>query len=150
MSKADVRYAIYHMIGNVFFVIVFLIFLDAALSAMKLIVLSKLIENSVLIIPKIILALTIFGLGWLIASRSSTAIAHALIKENIPHSSLIARFAKFLFITFFFAVALIELEIATTIVVIAFTTVFVSIGTISIILVAGNKNILKDFFNSGK
>lgn len=148
LSKADVRYAIYNIIGNIFFVIIFLIFLNAALNAMNLPVLSRLIESSVLFIPKLVLALAILGIGWMIASRTSSAVVHALLKENFPNSSLIGRVVKFILIIFFFAVALTEVNIASEIVLIAFTTCFVTLGVITIILVADNKNKLKDILGS--
>ena len=42
LSKADIRYAVFNLMGNVVFFIVFLIFLNSALDAMKLTVLSGL------------------------------------------------------------------------------------------------------------
>ena len=46
LSKADIRYALYNFIGNVVFFVVFLIFLNSALDALNLLVLSKLIANN--------------------------------------------------------------------------------------------------------
>ena len=61
-SKADIRHALFRTIGNVVFFIVFLIFLNAALDAMKLSVLSSMIERGVNVIPRLIIALFIFGI----------------------------------------------------------------------------------------
>jgi len=147
LSKADVRFAIYNIIGNTLFVIVFLIFLNAALTAMNLPVLSHLIEQSVLFIPKLLLALTILGVGWMIASRSSSAVVHALLKENIPNSSLIGRVVKFILIVFFFAIALTEIDIASQIVLIGFTVFMISLGVITVLIVAERKDVIKNLFN---
>jgi len=147
LSKADVRFAIYNIIGNTLFVIVFLIFLNAALTAMNLPVLSHLIEQSVLFIPKLLLALTILGVGWMIASRSSSAVVHALLKENIPNSSLIGRVVKFILIVFFFAIALTEIDIASQIVLIGFTVFIISLGVITVLIVAERKDVIKNLFN---
>ena len=101
LTKADIRYALYNLVGNICFFIVFLVFLNAALDAMKLSILSKLIEQGVLFVPRLIVALVIFGIGWFIAARTSKAVLHALIKEDVPSASLLARFMKFIVILFF-------------------------------------------------
>lgn len=148
LSKADIRYGLYNFLGNLVFLLVFLVFLYSALDVMKLAVLSQLIQNSVLFVPRLLLALVIFGVGWLLASRASRAVFSALIKENVPQYSLIARFIKFIVVLFFSAMALVELEIATQIVIIGFTTVIISICLLVIVLaVIGGRSFLDKFWN---
>lgn len=147
LSKADVRYSIYNLVGNIFFVLVFLLFLNSALTALNLVVLSKLVEHGVLFVPKMLLALVIFGIGWWISSRVSVSVVHALIKENIPSASFVGRIVKLTMVVFFSAIVLSELEIAKEIVVIAFCTFMISLGIISILLIADNKNSLKKIFD---
>lgn len=146
LSKADIRYALYNFIGNLVFFIVFLIFLNSALDALNLTILSKLIEQGVLFIPKILLALLILGIGFLVASRSSSAVYHALIKENFPNYSLISRFVKFVIILFFSAMALVELNLASEIVVIGFTTVIITISLFTLITAFAGKDSIKKYF----
>ncbi|TFH61420.1 MAG: hypothetical protein E4G91_08265, partial [Candidatus Zixiibacteriota bacterium] len=90
-AKADVRYGFYNFLGNASLVIVFLVFLNAALDAMKLSVLSTLLEKGIYFIPKAILALVIFGIGWFVAAAASKALDNALQQEKVPKSSLVAR-----------------------------------------------------------
>ncbi len=149
LSKADIRYALFGFIGNIFFFVIFLIFLYTALDAMKLTVLSSLIQNGVLFIPKLIVALIIFGLGWIIAGRVSGSVYIALAKENIPNYSLVARFTRFVILLFFSAMALVEIEIAVEIVVIGFTTIMVSLALLAIVLtIVGGKSYISKFFNN--
>jgi hypothetical protein len=54
LSKADVRHSLYHFIGNIGFVIIFLIFLDNALLAWKLHILSEVLSKGILFLPKIL------------------------------------------------------------------------------------------------
>jgi hypothetical protein len=150
LTKADIRYALYSLIGNIFFFIVFLVFLNAALDAMKLTVLSRLIEQGVLFIPRLIVALVIFGIGWLIAARSSKAVLHALLKENVPSASLLARFMKFLTVLFFAAMALIELQIAKEIVLIGFAALFLTLSVSAVLLLSRGRGSLKDLLNTDK
>lgn len=138
LSKADVRYAVFNFIGDIAFFIVFLIFLTSALDALKLKVISSLIHDSVLFIPKLIIALLIFGLGWIVASRVSNAVYHALLKEKIQFYSLISRLVKFVAVLFFFAMALVETDIAPQIVIIGFTTIMITLGILVIAIVLLN------------
>jgi Mechanosensitive ion channel, conserved TM helix len=146
LSKADIRFALFGFIGNVFFFIVFLIFLNSALDAMKLTILSGLIQRGVLFIPRLIVSLIILGTGWIIAGRVSISVFNALIKESVPNYSLISRFTKFVIILFFSALALAEIDIAVEIVVIGFTTVIISLAIIAIIMVVGGKSSFDKFF----
>ena len=146
LSKADIRYALYNLIGNIVFFVVFLIFLNSALDALNLIVLSKLIANGVIFIPRLIVAFMIFGVGWFIAARTSAAVLHSLIKENIPGYSLISRIVKFIIIFFFSAMSLVELNIATEIVVIGFSTIIITLSISILIIFYANRDSLKNFF----
>lgn len=144
LSKADVRFSIYNLIGNIFFVLIFLIFLNSALVALNLIVLSRLIEQGVLFIPKIILALFIFSIGWWVSSKASAAIVNALIIENVHRATFIGRIAKFTFIVFFSSIVLIELNVAAMLVYIAFSAFIITLGVITILYVIGNKKFTKE------
>lgn len=152
LSKADIRYAMFNLVGNVVFFIVFLIFLNSALAAMKLTILSTLIQQSVLFIPRLIIAFLILGIGWIVAARVSNSVYNALLKEDVPHFSIISRFVKFVLLLFFASMALVEIDIATQIVVIGFTTILITIAIISVIIIFfSSKPLLKEFLgNTGK
>ena len=143
-SKGDVRFGFYNFLGNIAFFIIFIIFVNNALSAWKLTVLSDLMERGILFLPRIIIALILFGIGWLISIWASQAILRALRREDIPRSTLIANFIKGVLLLFFSAMALLELNIAREIVIIGFATVFITLGIISVVLaVGGERNIFK-------
>ena len=145
LSKADIRYAVFNFIGNVVFFIVFLIFLNSALDAMKLTILSTLIQQSVIFIPKLIVALVILGIGWIVAGRVSISVYSSLLKENVPHYSIISRLVKFVILLFFSAMALVEIDIAPQIVIIGFTTIMITLGIISVAFVlSGGKSFIGD------
>jgi hypothetical protein len=149
LSKADIRYALFGFIGNIFFFVIFLIFLYTALDAMKLSVLSNLIQNGVLFIPKLIVALIIFGIGWIIAGRVSNSVYNALAKENVPNYSLVSRFVRFAILLFFSAMALAEIQIALEIVIIGFTTIFITLAVLAVVFaIVGGKSYMNKFFNN--
>lgn len=148
LSKADIRYAVYNLIGNIIFFIVFLIFLNSALDAMNLTVLSNLIQQGVIFIPKLIVALFIFGIGWVVAGRVSNSVYISLLKEDVTQYSLISRFVKFIAIFFFAAMALVEIDIAPQVVIIGFTTIMITLGIIAIAMVIwGGKSSLDNLIN---
>jgi Mechanosensitive ion channel, conserved TM helix len=148
-AKADVRYGLYNFIGNIGYTLVFLLFLDNALIAWKLTVLSDLLSKGILYLPKIIIAFSIFGLGWLLSFWAEKSILKSLNREEIPRASLISRFIKIILLLFFSAIALVELDVAREIVIIGFATIFITIGSISIVITAiGGKSFLEKIGNS--
>jgi hypothetical protein len=150
LSKADLRYALYNLIGNAAFFIVFLLFLNSALTVLKLEILSRLIEQGVLFVPRLIVGLMILGIGWLIAARTANAVYYSLLKENVPRGSLVARLIKFIIIIFFSAMALVELNIAKEVVIIGFAAIVLTLSISTVVVVFTGRETLKDFFNKDK
>jgi Mechanosensitive ion channel, conserved TM helix len=135
-GKGDIRHALYNMVGGLGFVIVFFVFLNAALDAMKLGVLSGLIERGVYFIPKLIIAVVILGLGWVVAGWLAEAALRALRSEEVPGASRIAKFARLVLQLFFSAMALTELDIARQIVVIGFSVSIITLGVLAVVVTA--------------
>jgi hypothetical protein len=147
--KADVRHAFNNIIGNFGFLVIFLIFLDNAIIVWKITILADLLSKGILFLPKIIIALFVFGVGWFIASWTAKSVLKTLRREDIPRSSLISRFVKSVIIIFFSAMALVVLNIAKEIVIIGFATIIITLGCITIIIVAiGGKKFIKNFEKS--
>jgi hypothetical protein len=144
VSKADVRYGIANFTGNIAYAIVFFIFVDNALVAWKLNILSDLLNRGILFLPKVIIACAIFGAGWLMASWVQLSVMKSLRREKIQRASLISKLVKWILLLFFSAVAFVQLDIAREIIIIGFATVFVTLSVIIIILsVSGVRNYLK-------
>jgi hypothetical protein len=150
-AKADVRYGLYNLIGNIGYALVFLLFLDNALIAWKLNMLSDLLSKGILFLPKLIIAAAIFSLGWLLAFWVEKSMLKILYREEIPRASLISKFIKIILILFFSAIALVEIDVAREIVIIGFSTIFVTISAISIVITAiGGKNFVTNIGDSFK
>jgi hypothetical protein len=143
-SKGDVRYGFYNFLGNIAFLVIFVIFLDNAFRTWKLTVLSDLLEKIIYFFPKTLLAVAMFGIGWLIASWAARSASRALHREDIPRAPLIARLIKAVLITLFSTMALVELDIARQVVIIGFVTIFVTSGILMIVITAiGGKEFIK-------
>jgi hypothetical protein len=144
-ARADVRYGFYNFLGNIVFLIVILVFLDSALNAWKLTALSTMLGDSIVLLPRLLIALLVFGIGWLIANSASRALYRGFKREKLPRAMLLSRFAKVILILLFSAMALVELAIAREIVVIGFATVFITLGLVVVALAfVGGKEFIKD------
>lgn len=116
---------------------------------MRLAILSSLIEKSVSIIPRILISLTIFGIGWIIARWAALAVRRGLGREGIPRATLIARFSNAVILLFFAAMALVELDIAREIVIIGFSVIIVTLAMVTVIVVTiGGKELVRKALES--
>ena len=74
LSRTDVRLSLFSVLGSVTGFVVFLVFLNAAFAAMRLAVVSDLVQGLVLVFPRLVLAGVIFGVGWLVSLGTSQAV----------------------------------------------------------------------------
>jgi hypothetical protein len=143
-SKGDVRYGFYNFLGNIVYFIIFLIFLDNAMRAWHLEFLSTLLEKTILLFPRIAIALLIFGIGLLLTNWATRSIQRSLTREKIPRATLVARFARATLILLFSAMALIELNVARQVVLIGFATIIITLGVLSVaITVIGGRDLVR-------
>jgi len=148
-SKADIRQALFSAIGNLAFILVFLVFLNAAFAAMQLTILSNLIEKSVSLVPRLLISALIFAFGWFIARGAALGIRRALGKERIPRSMLISRFINAVILIFFSAMALVELDIAREVVIIGFSVIIITLALVTLIIVSiGGKELVNKTLES--
>lgn len=143
VAKADVRFALAGFIGDGAFLIVFLILLNASLEALQLKVLSEVLTEAMQFVPKLLVSITILGLGWVLAGWIAGTIQRALAKEDVPRATLIARFTRSVIMLFFAAMALTELDIAREIVIIGFSVTIVTLGVLVIVMTSmGGKRLV--------
>jgi hypothetical protein len=135
-SKADIRFGFYNLLGNVAFIVVFLVFLDFALITWELQFLSDLLADGILIFPRVISALVIFGIGWLISIPATRALRAVLWQGNIPFAAMVSHYVRIVIVVFFTGMALAQLNIARDIVVIGFAAVLFTLSGIAIVLTA--------------
>ena len=147
-AKADLRYGLYNLIGNIGFLIIFMLSIYRVTTFWKLSILARLLEQGILFLPKLITALIVFSLGWLIASWTAKALQKALMHEEIPRATLIVRFARAVVLLFFSAMALTILDIAREVVLIGFSTVFITLGALIVVFaVVGGKEFVNNILN---
>jgi len=133
-SKADVRYDFYNFLGNIFFFFILLAFIDLSLIAWNLKFLSDLLGEAISLFPRIVAAAVILGIGWFLALWAANGLVVVLLRENIKRAMAIALYARVALVVLFSAMAFVELDVASGIVTIGFTTIFVTLGVIASVL----------------
>lgn len=131
LRKADVRQGVFALVGDGAFALVLLIFADNALIAWKFTVLSDLVGAAILFLPRILIAVLIFGSGWYVAGLLQRHLFRLLSEEGLDSASLLSRLGRLLLIFLFSAMALLELDVAREIVIIGFTVIMLSAGVIA-------------------
>jgi hypothetical protein len=128
LGKGDVRHALYALIGWLVGAFTFLVFLNRTLVLWQLTVLSHLLERLVLLVPDLLLAGVILAAGAGMAGLAARAVRRALFEEGLARATLAARVVRAAILVLAFAVALIQLNVAPTLVLWAFLIAFGSIA----------------------
>jgi Mechanosensitive ion channel, conserved TM helix len=128
LEKGDVRHSLFGLVGMVVGILIFLIFLENAVVIWKMAVLSQFLEKLVLLIPQLITAVIILLIGWGAATTVSRSVQRALYQEEFERARLVARIVHAAIIVVACAIALVELNIAVTIVTGAFLIAFGALG----------------------
>jgi hypothetical protein len=134
LSRVDVRLSLYNLAGNLVGFIVFLVFLDAALNAMRLTIVSAMVERLVLIFPRLLVASAVFGIGWIISGWAAQSVRRVLQRERIPRATLVSGYARAMLVVFFGAMAAAQFDVSREIVMVGFAVVFITMGAIAILL----------------
>jgi hypothetical protein len=134
-SKADVRHGFYNFLGNLFYFFILLAFLDLAFIAWDLKFLSDLLSDAISLFPRAAVTIITLGVGWFVAVRAASGLLKILLRENVEQARMIGIYARIVLMVLFSAMALVELDIASNIVTIAFTTIFITLGVIAVVLV---------------
>lgn len=136
LQKGDVRYPIIELIGSLLFVVIFLIFLEDAVRLWHLEILSRLIDSSILFLPRLFLGLLVLTLGLWIAKRVGQRCLQLFEDEKIEKAYFISRLARAWILIFVVALILVLVDIAPNLVMLAFSMVFGAIS-LSVALAVG-------------
>jgi len=136
LAKGDVRHVLFELLGTVVGGFVFLVFLDNAIIIWRLTVLSRLLDELVLLIPNLVVATLVLMVGWGVAAAVARSVRHALYQEGFERPGLIARVVRSAILVLTTAIALVKLDLAPQIVSDAFVIAFGAFG-LSFVLAIG-------------
>jgi hypothetical protein len=128
IGKGDVRHALYNGVGSIAGAILFLVFLDNALQIWGLLVLARLVDQIIVYLPTLFLAVLISWIGVALANVLARRVEALLTAEGVPRTPLLAGLAKAAFLSVVAALAMWELDLAREIVLAAFLIGFGAIG----------------------
>lgn len=124
LSRADIRATPSELAGRFAFWFVFVLFLMSGISAMGLEVANRLIGASILYLPRVLSALVVLFIGFLLGNFLSRAALLTAVNANMPSPRVVSAVVKSLIVTLAFAMALEQLQIASNIVTTAFAIFF--------------------------
>lgn len=124
LTRADVVASPSTLAGRLAFWLVFLVFLMAGVSALGLEVFNRLIAEFFLYLPRVFTAFVILLVGFLIGNFLSRAALLAAVNANLPSPRMAGNVVKVLIGILAFAMALEQLQIASSIVTAAFSISF--------------------------
>ncbi|HOC43653.1 MAG TPA: hypothetical protein PKJ99_11620 [Thermoanaerobaculales bacterium] len=124
LSRADIRASPSLLVGRGVFWLFFLSLAVAGMSAMQVAFLSELISGFFLYLPRLVSALLILLLGFLLANFLSRAALLGAVNSGAPSPRLISVVVRLLIMVLAFAMALEQLRIAPHIVLAAFIIAF--------------------------
>lgn len=129
----------------IYWFIVF-VFLMLGLSALKLAPIDHLISSFFLYLPKIIAAIVIFVVGYLLADFLDRIMVLAAVGSHIPYAKAIGRLTKLAVVLFFLFISLDLLEIGKNVIVAAFSIMFGGVVlALAIAFGFGGKDIVKSW-----
>jgi hypothetical protein len=124
LRKGDVRHTFIDLVGWLVGAMVFLIFLDKALTLWELTVVSQLLERLVFLVPQIIVASIVLVAGGVIGAIVERSVRRALYQEEVTRARLISRIVRAAVLVFAAAVALVQLGLAIELVKLGFVIAF--------------------------
>ncbi len=132
-GKADIRYGLYNLAGNIAFILVMLTFVDFVLLLWDMKALSGQLGNIILFLPRLVKAALIALAGWYLAKWSGRAIVKRAFRDNPDHASLASWFVRLALLLVFGGMALYEMDLARPILMIAFSTLLIVLGLLALL-----------------
>lgn len=124
LEKGGIKRNTVELIGQMFYWLVMLIVLVAAVDALGLQVASELLIRILLYVPNIIAAIVVLVLGLFFANFISGIIQTSVANANFSHPEVLGQISRYAVIIFVTAIALGQLGVGQQIVVQGFTILF--------------------------
>jgi hypothetical protein len=124
MRKGDLWYKPSATIGSVLYWLLLIMVFMAGFSALKIRAIDDLVSQFVLYIPRVLSAILIIIVGYIVTGFISRAILISAVNKGFHFAKLLAEAIRLLLIVLFIAMALEQLQVAPGIVTAAFSIIF--------------------------
>jgi len=128
LAQGDIKTTLSELIGGIVYWLVILVVLATTLDALNLKIASELVSKLVGYVPNILASVFILILGSFLANFVAAIVRTSASNAGIKNAKMLAQITQSLIIIFAVIVAIEQLQIATTLIVLAVNVILVSIG----------------------
>jgi hypothetical protein len=155
LAKGDIKLSLSELVGAIIYWLIILIVIATTLDALNLKIASDLLTRLVGYVPNIIAAVFILILGAFVANFVGTIVRTAGNNAGLKNTKMLSQMAQIVLMIFAVIIAVEQLQIATTLLVLSVNIVLVSIGLgIALAFGLGCKDIagksMQEFLNNMK
>jgi hypothetical protein len=128
LAQGEIKLTISEIIGAVIYWIIVLVVIATALGTLNLTIAADLVARLIEYVPNILGAIFILIAGTFLADFISKIVITTASNAGIAKARLLAKITKFVLITFALIIAVEQLKIASTLIVLAVNIILISIG----------------------
>lgn len=128
LAQGEIRMSISELIGAVVYWIITLVAIATALGTLNLTVAADLVARLIEYVPNILGAIFIVIVGTFVADFVSAVVRTAANNSGLKKANLMAKAIKTILVVFAIVIAIEQLKIASTLIVLAVNVILISIG----------------------
>jgi len=128
LAQGEIHMSVSELIGAVIYWIIILVVIATALGTLNLTVAAELISRLIEYIPNILGAIFIVIVGTFLADFVSAIVRTTANNAGIRKANLMAKMIKTILVVFAIVIAIEQLKIASTLIVLAVNVILISIG----------------------
>jgi len=128
LAQGEIKLTISEVIGAVIYWIIILVVIATALGTLNLTIAADLVARLIEYVPNILGAIFILIAGTFLADFVSKIVITAASNAGISKARLLSKLTKFVLVTFALIIAIEQLKIATTLIVLSINIILISIG----------------------
>ncbi len=128
LAQGDIKLTLSELIGAVIYWLVILVVIATALGALNLTIAADIVSRLVEYVPNILGAIFILIIGAFLANFVATIVRTATSNAGIGTSKLLAKITQTVLIVFTLVVAIEQLKIASSLIVLSVNVILISVG----------------------
>lgn len=128
LAQGEIRLTVSELIGAVVYWIIILVVIATALGTLSLTVAADMVQRLIEYVPNILGAIFILIVGSFVADFVSTIVRTTAGNAGLKKASMLAKLTKTVLVIFAVVIAIEQLKIASTLIVLAVNIVLISIG----------------------
>ncbi|MDD3905947.1 MAG: hypothetical protein PHS46_05390 [Candidatus Omnitrophica bacterium] len=128
LAQGEIRLTVSELIGAVVYWIIILVVIATALGTLSLTVAADMVQRLIEYVPNILGAIFILIVGSFVADFVSTIVRTTAGNAGLKKASMLAKLTKTVLVIFAVVIAIEQLKIASTLIVLAVNIVLISVG----------------------